>query len=130
MNTLSYTLGYHHNKSLRPSSPQLLTHPKTNVLVIRGYDAFERDKFKVRDNLFDNPDAAYGLTSKLFMTAILKQTGWDERYSYRICGQYSDELSAVVFDMNQVEGIEKDDKRKRTTQPPCVVTTSKIYMDL
>lgn len=96
----------------RPAYIQLLIHTKTNHLYIRGCGMSDRDRLQVPSDLFQNPDAAYELTSKLFMTAILKQTGWDARYSYRAGGQYYEDLNAVGFDLNSVEKIEKDEKSK------------------
>jgi len=89
----------------RPRYIQLLIHTRANVFVIRGCSALERDCFEVAENLFDKPSAAYELTSRLFMRAILNQTGWDENYSYRLNGRYSEELGVVSFDMNHPERI-------------------------
>ncbi|MDD3513216.1 MAG: hypothetical protein PHV21_04340 [Synergistaceae bacterium] len=89
----------------RPRYIQLLIHTQANVFVIRGCGTLERDCFKVAENLFDKPSVAYELTSRLFMRAILNQTGWDENYSYRLNGRYSEELGVVSFDMNHPERI-------------------------
>ena len=89
----------------RPRYIQLLIHTQANVFVIRGCSAVERDCFEVAENLFEKPSVAYELTSRLFMRAILNQTGWDENYSYRLNGRYSEELGVVSFDMNHPERI-------------------------
>ena len=89
----------------RPRYIQLLIHTQANVFVIRGCSALERDCFEVAKNLFDKPSVAYELTSRLFMRAILNQTGWDENYSYRLNGHYSEKLGVVSFDMNHPERI-------------------------
>lgn len=90
----------------RPRYIQLLINPKENVFVIRGCNTQERDCFEVKKNLFDKPTAAYELTSRLFMLAILNQTGWDANCSYRLNGRYSEELGVVSFDMNHPEKID------------------------
>ena len=89
----------------RPRYIQLLIHTQANVFVIRGCSALERDCFEVAENLFEKPSVAYELTSRLFMRAILNQTGWDENYSYRLNGRYSEKLGVVSFDMNHPERI-------------------------
>ena len=89
----------------RPRYIQLLIHTQANVFVIRGCSAVERDCFEVAENLFEKPSVGFELTSRLFMRAILNQTGWDENYSYRLNGHYSEKLGVVSFDMNHPERI-------------------------